>query len=77
MKTFKPAPDVHENAADRLGRDIGDCRLVSSNAWDIAGAGRVGMATGWGNRRRDPPEAVGPAPDVTAGSLAELADRLS
>ncbi|MFC6988215.1 haloacid dehalogenase type II [Haloplanus sp. GCM10025708] len=77
VKTFKPAPDVYENAADRLGRDLGECRLVSSNAWDIAGAGQAGMGTGWVNRHRDPPEAVGPDPDVVARSLSELADRLA
>lgn len=73
---FKPAPAVYENAADRLIRDIGDCRLVSGNAWDVTGADAAGMQTAWVNRRRDPPEATGPAPDVQVRSLADLPDAL-
>ena len=76
VSTFKPAPAVYENAAARLDRDIDECRLVSSNAWDVAGAARAGMKTAWVNRRRDPFERVGGTPDVEVASLAALADRL-
>lgn len=76
VSVFKPDPRVYENAADRLDRSLDECRLVSANAWDVAGAGQAGMATGWVNRRRDPPEAVGADPDVQAASLSALADDL-
>ncbi|PSQ49303.1 haloacid dehalogenase type II [Halobacteriales archaeon SW_6_65_15] len=76
VRTFKPDPAVYENAAERLGRRIGDCRLVSSNAWDVAGAAQAGMATAWVNRSREPPEQVGGAADLTVESLAALADSL-
>ena len=72
VSTFKPAPAVYENAARRLGLDIGACRLVSANAWDAAGAGNAGMGVAWINRRRDPPEAIGPVPDPELGSLSEV-----
>jgi 2-haloacid dehalogenase len=72
VSTFKPAPAVYENAADRLGVPVGACRLVSANAWDVAGAGEAGMATAWVNRRRDPPERIGATPDVVVESLAAL-----
>ncbi|SFR47013.1 haloacid dehalogenase type II [Halogeometricum limi] len=74
VETFKPAPAVYEHAADRLDRSIGDCRLVSSNAWDVAGAGAAGMKTAWVNRRNDPPEELGADPDRELRSLEELAD---
>jgi 2-haloacid dehalogenase len=74
--TFKPAPAVYESAAAALGRDVGECRLVSANAWDVAGAGAAGMATAWVNRDRAPRERLGPAPDLTADSLAGVADEL-
>jgi 2-haloacid dehalogenase len=65
---------VYEHAAGRLDRSVGDCRLVSSNAWDVAGAGAAGMRTAWVNRRNDPPEELGADPDVELASLAELPD---
>jgi 2-haloacid dehalogenase len=74
--TFKPSPAVYERAAAELDRDVGDCRLVSANGWDVAGAGAAGMATAWVNRARDPPERLGPAPDLTAASLSAVADDL-
>jgi 2-haloacid dehalogenase len=76
VRTFKPDPAVYGNAADRLDRDLGDCRLVSSNAWDVAGAASAGMATAWVNRGREPPETVGGEADLTVDSLAALADAL-
>lgn len=77
VQTFKPDPAVYENAARRVGEDIGACRLVSGNAWDIAGAGNAGMGVAWVNRRRDPPEAIGPTPDTVVTSLSELPDVLA
>jgi 2-haloacid dehalogenase len=73
VRTFKPDPAVYRNAADRLDRDLGNCRLVSSNAWDVAGAARAGMATAWVNRNREPAERVGGTADLTVESLGELA----
>ena len=76
VRTFKPDPAVYENAADRLDRAVGDCRLVSSNPWDVAGASSAGMATAWVNRTREPPETVGGEADLTVESLSALADSL-
>jgi 2-haloacid dehalogenase len=72
VRTFKPTPAVYENAARRLGVDIEACRLVSANAWDAAGAGNAGMGVAWVNRRRDPPEAIGPTPEIEVEALAGL-----
>lgn len=72
VRTFKPGPAVYQNAADRLDRVIGDCRLVSSNAWDVAGASNAGMATAWVNRNREPAERLGERADVEVRTLDEL-----
>jgi len=72
---LKPAPAVYEQAADVLDRPLSACRLVSSNAWDVAGASAAGMATAWVNRANDPPERVGGEADLAVASLAELAER--
>jgi 2-haloacid dehalogenase len=76
VRTFKPSPAVYENAAERLERPLEACRLVSANAWDVAGASTAGMATAWVNRSGDPFETIGGEPDVTVGSLAGLVDGL-
>jgi len=76
VRTFKPGPAVYENAADRVDRDVGECRLISSNAWDIAGASNAGMATGWVNRYREPPEQLGERADVVVANLPALPDAL-
>lgn len=77
VETFKPNPRVYRNAADRLDRDVGDCRLVSSNAWDVAGASWAGMATAWVDRYDEPFERIGGDPDLIVDSLADLADELA
>jgi len=76
VRTFKPDPAVYRNAADRLDRELGECRLVSSNPWDVAGASSAGMATAWVNRSREPAEEVGGGADLTVESLAALAEAL-
>jgi 2-haloacid dehalogenase len=76
VRTFKPDPAVYRNAADRLDRELGECRLVSSNPWDVAGAASAGMTTAWVNRSREPAEEVGGEADLTVESLAALAETL-
>ena len=77
VETFKPDPAVYENAADRLDLPLSDCWLVSSNAWDAAGAAEAGMGVAWVNRGSDPQERVGGDPDLVVDSLTGLADELA
>ncbi|QZP36761.1 haloacid dehalogenase type II [Halobaculum magnesiiphilum] len=77
VSTFKPNPAVYENAADRTDTPIDGCRLVSGNAWDVAGAGSAGMATAWVNRASDPFEEIGVGPSLEVRSLSEVADELA
>ncbi|MFC7070927.1 haloacid dehalogenase type II [Halobaculum lipolyticum] len=77
VSTFKPNPAVYENAAARTDTPIADCRLVSGNAWDVAGAGNAGMATAWVDRANDPFERIGVEPSLTVDGLAGVADELA
>lgn len=77
VETFKPDPAVYENAANRLDLSLSDCWLVSSNAWDAAGAAEAGMGVAWVNRGNDPHERVGGDPDLVVDSLTGLADELA
>lgn len=76
VSAFKPTPVVYENAADRLDRSLDECRLVSSNAWDVAGASNAGMMTAWVNRGREPAERVGGPASTMVESLSELGTSL-
>ena len=76
VETFKPAPAVYERAAERLDAPLGECWLVSSNAWDAAGAAHAGMGVAWVNRSADPPERIGGEPDLEVPSLPPLVDAL-
>lgn len=75
--TFKPAPAVYRNAENRLDVPLAECWLVSSNAWDAAGAAEAGMGVAWVNRSGDPPERVGGGPSLVVDSLSSLADELA
>ncbi|MFC7097569.1 haloacid dehalogenase type II [Halobaculum marinum] len=77
VSTFKPNPAVYENAAARTDTPIEQCRLVSGNAWDVAGAGNAGMATAWVDRANDPFERIGVEPSLAVTSLADVADELA
>lgn len=75
--TFKPAPAVYETAAAELDEPIGDCWLVSGNAWDVAGAGSAGMETVWVNRANDPFERIGTEPTATVETLAGVPEAVA
>lgn len=48
--SWKTAPAAYAHAARRCGVDPAQMLLVAVHAWDIDGAARAGMATGWVNR---------------------------
>lgn len=77
VETFKPAPAVYENAAEELGKPLEECWLVTSNAWDAAGAGSAGMRTSWVNRNRDPHERIGQAVTATARDLPGIVPEIA
>lgn len=77
VETYKPDPAVYENGAARLDRTMDECWLVTSNAWDGAGAAQAGMGVAWVNRAGDPPERVGGEPTVVVDSLLDLAEALA
>ena len=56
VKVFKPAPQVYQSIGRRLHLPISDIGFVSSNSWDIHGAGAAGLRTFWLQRRAGEPE---------------------
>ncbi len=47
---WKPARAAYDYAADACGVDVQDMLLIAVHPWDIHGAARAGLRTGWLNR---------------------------
>jgi len=72
VKIYKPSPAVYELAVKETGLEKSAIGFVSSNAWDIAGAGSFDFQTFWINRQGAEPEELGVKPGAILTSLAEL-----
>ena len=60
VKVFKPSPRVYDLASSRLSTPKGSIGFVSSNNWDVNGAGSAGLTTFWIQRAAaDPAEELG------------------
>jgi 2-haloacid dehalogenase len=73
---FKPHPGVYRRAAGLLGREVGECLMVSANSFDVLGARACGFRGAFVNRYGLPYEDTPYQPDVTVRDFAELASRL-
>ena len=57
VKVFKPSPRVYERASSHLKIAKSDIGFVSSNNWDVNGAGSAGLTAFWIQRAAaEPPE---------------------
>ena len=72
VKTYKPSPAVYQLAATRAKLERAAIGFVSSNFWDICGAGAFGFQTFWVNRAGVTPDALGYSPNATLSNLSEL-----
>ncbi|RJQ58696.1 MAG: haloacid dehalogenase type II [Desulfobacteraceae bacterium] len=75
---FKPHPGVYRGAAFRLGLEVGECMMVSSNSFDVVGARACGFRGAFVDRYGYPYEDISPRlhPDVTVKDFIELSDAI-
>jgi 2-haloacid dehalogenase len=76
VRRLKPAPEPYRMAADRLGVQIGELRLVAAHAWDVAGARRAGCAAAFVSRPGKVLDPLVEPPDVVGRDLREVAERI-
>ncbi len=76
VRQFKPSPRTYRRAAERLGRPIGEVRLISSNPFDDIGAEAAGMRATWVDRSGGLFDTLRPPPQMVVRSLTELADAM-
>lgn len=76
IERHKPAVELYEHAADRLGTELGAVAHVSNGQFDVQGAMHAGMRGIWLNRQDNPSDPFGPDPDLAVESVDELVDEL-
>ncbi len=74
---FKPDPRPYRLAVDRTGAEADEVALVAAHWWDVAGAKRAGLRTGWVARRDLVLPASVPEPDVCGRDLTEVAEGIA
>jgi len=73
VRSFKPDPRVYRHMLKRAGSAPEWTWLVSSNPFDLVGAGNLGLRTAWVRRNPALPfDPWGPAPTVTVSDLSRL-----
>lgn len=72
IRKFKTHPDAYALGSNATGLQAKQMLFVSSNGWDIAGAGWAGYRTLWVNRAGLPAEQIGPAPARVGTSLRDV-----
>jgi 2-haloacid dehalogenase len=77
VKRFKPAREVYALAVDAFGVPPERVMLVSGHEWDVAGASRAGLRTGWIARGEKFTAVLDERADLEAEDLRELGARLS
>jgi 2-haloacid dehalogenase len=77
VNAFKPDPRVYRMGAERAGVPPAEICMVAVHGWDLLGAGRAGLRTGWVSRKERYPLETHPQPDVSGTDLLALAGRLT
>ena len=76
VQRLKPAPEPYRMAAESLGVEIGQVRLVAAHAWDVVGAMRAGCAAAFVARPGMVLNPLAARPDVVGGDLREVAAQI-
>ncbi len=70
---LKPAPEPYALAAERLGVELTDIRLIAAHAWDVTGEIRAGARAAFVARPGMVIDPSGERPDIVGADLGEVA----
>jgi 2-haloacid dehalogenase len=76
LQVFKPDLRVYKWALEQMNVDAGDAMLIAAHTWDIAGAAKVGMQTGFIARPGKYEFELVDKADYAAPDLIQLADKI-
>jgi 2-haloacid dehalogenase len=76
IRRYKPGKEIYLHAASTLGLPPGRMAMIAVHAWDLEGARRAGLVTGWASRleRRYHPAMM--PPDVSGPDLVAVVEGL-
>jgi 2-haloacid dehalogenase len=77
VKAYKPDPAVYRLALDLLGLNPRQTMMVAAHPWDLRSAAEHGMCTAYITRPGEGIPAADDSFDVSAESLADLAELLA
>jgi 2-haloacid dehalogenase len=77
VKRYKPCIEVYRWAAQQLKVNTSEILMITSHAWDIAGAANAGMQTAYMKRRNEFLNPLTPDPDIICEDLVDLVRQLS
>jgi 2-haloacid dehalogenase len=75
-RVYKPSPRVYELGVRAFRLSAQQILFVSSNAWDVAGAGAFGYRTCWCNRLGVAMDELEVTPDLEVERLDQIPERL-
>ncbi len=76
VEAFKPDPRVYRLGLERTGARPPEVCMIAAHWWDLMGAARVGLRTGFVEREGRGRMPLSPAPDFQSADLEELAELL-
>jgi 2-haloacid dehalogenase len=76
IRRYKPGRDIYLHAASTLGLAPGRLAMIAVHAWDLEGARRAGLATGWCSRLERKYHPAMQAPDASGPDLVAVAEGL-
>jgi 2-haloacid dehalogenase len=76
VEVWKPAPAPYRHAAAMLSAEPARTAMVAVHGWDVHGARRAGLVTGWAARLEVSFPPVFDPPDVTGPDLVSVAEGL-
>lgn len=76
VDAWKPRPEPYHHVASELGLEPEQVALVAVHSWDVDGARRAGLTTGWAARLETEPVSSTLGAHVTGASLVEVVDGL-
>jgi 2-haloacid dehalogenase len=76
VRRFKPAPEVYQMAASRLGVQCEQVRLVAAHDWDVFGALRAGCAGAFVARAGRTYHPLYQAPDIAGPDMAAVTNQI-
>jgi 2-haloacid dehalogenase len=76
VQRLKPAPEPYRMAAEHLGIELGNLRLIAAHAWDVAGAMRAGCTAAFVARPGMVLDPLVERPDVVGADMRAVADQI-